>query len=120
MINKIQNSLKPNNNQFNERVNKALEFNKVLQNVQNSQELKISSHAMDRLKERDINLTSKDMIALNGAVKKIRQKGGKEALIIYNNVAFITSIKNNTVITAVDSKSLKENIFTNIDSAVIL
>jgi len=34
-------------------------------------------------------------------------------------LALIVSIKNRTVITAVDGQSLKENVFTNIDSAVI-
>lgn len=75
---------------------------------------------MDRLKERKIELSSKDIENLNNAVRTIRNKGGKEALILYNDVAFITSIRNNTVITAVDKDNLKENVFTNIDSAMIL
>lgn len=75
---------------------------------------------MDRLKERKIELSSSDIENLNNAVRKIRNKGGKEALIFYNDVAFITSIRNNTIITAVDKDNLKENVFTNIDSAMII
>ncbi len=75
---------------------------------------------MDRLRERKIELSSSDIENLNNAVRKIRNKGGKEALIFYNDVAFITSIRNNTIITAVDKDNLKENVFTNIDSAMII
>lgn len=106
---------------YNARIDRALDFGKVLEKqIQKQSELKISAHAMDRLNERNIKLTDFDMTKLRGAVESIRNKGGKEALIFYNNVAYLTSVKNNTIITAVDSQSLKENVFTNIDSAVIL
>jgi flagellar operon protein len=36
------------------------------------------------------------------------------------DVAMVVSIKNRTVITAVDSDSMKDNVFTNIDSAAII
>ena len=41
-------------------------------------------------------------------------------MILMDNLALVVSIKNNTVITAVDEQNLKENVFTNIDSAVIV
>lgn len=105
---------------FNARLNTNIDFGRVLEEVQSKKDLKISAHAMDRLRERNINLSDSDMNNLKTAVENIRSKGGKEALILYNNVAYITSIRNNTIITAVDSKNLKENVFTNIDSAVIV
>lgn len=105
---------------ISQRINANIDFNRVLEEVQSKKDLKISAHAMDRLKERNINLSDSDINNLKSAVENIRSKGGREALILYNNVAYITSIKNNTIITAVDSKSLKENVFTNIDSAVIV
>lgn len=108
------------NTNINQRINANIDFNKVLETVQSKKDLKISAHAMDRLKERNITLTDCDICNLNSAVENIRSKGGREALILYNNVAYITSVKNNTIITAVDSNSLKENVFTNIDSAVIV
>jgi flagellar operon protein len=37
-----------------------------------------------------------------------------------DKAALVVSIKNRTVITAVDPGSLKDNVFTNIDSAVIV
>jgi flagellar operon protein len=105
---------------INQRINANIDFNKVLEVAQAKRDLKISAHAMDRLKERNITLSDSDISNLKSAVESIRSKGGREALILYNNVAYITSVKNNTIITAVDSNSLKENVFTNIDSAVIV
>jgi flagellar basal-body rod modification protein FlgD len=114
------NKLDPNRQNYNSRINRSIEFGKVLEHVQKQNDLKISAHAMDRLAERNIKITDKDMVKLKDAVENIRNKGGKEALILYNNIAFITSIRNSTIITAVDSQNMKENVFTNIDSAVVL
>ncbi|NLU10275.1 MAG: flagellar protein, partial [Tepidanaerobacter acetatoxydans] len=60
----------------------------------------------------------KEMI--NNAVDKAEQKGVRESLILMNDMAFVVSIKNRTVITAMNGDSVKENVFTNIDGAVIL
>lgn len=122
MINKVvqPSRINANVNNVNARLNANIDFSKVLEEVQAKKDLKISAHAMDRLRERNITLTDSDISNLKSAVENIRSKGGREALILYNNVAYITSIKNSTIITAVDSNSLKENVFTNIDSAVIV
>lgn len=121
MIQKVD-SLQKSQRQYNaeSRINGTLDFNRVLQNVQKSKELKMSAHAENRLKERNINLTQADIKNINEAAEKIRNKGGREALILYKDIAFVASIRNNTIITAVDSSNLKENVFTNIDSAVII
>lgn len=116
-----QNVTESKNNSINNRIDRAIEFGKILEKkIQSSSGLKISAHAADRLKERNINLSEIDMSNLRTAVEKVRDKGGRDALIIYNDTAYVTSVKNNTIITAIDSKSLKENVFTNIDSAVII
>ena len=57
---------------------------------------------------------------LDDAVDKMAQKGARESLIYMNDMAFVVSVANRTVITAMDGKSARENIFTNIDSAAIL
>lgn len=44
----------------------------------------------------------------------------KDSLILVDNMAFVVSVKNNVVITAVNNEELKENVFTNIDGAVIV
>ena len=82
--------------------------------------VKFSKHALERLERRNINLDNKTMEKLNDAVLKATNKGAKESLILMDDLAFVVSIKNKTVITAVDGANIKENVFTNIDSAVII
>lgn len=85
-----------------------------------TQQVSFSHHALNRMKERSINLNPADMRKMNDTVQKMAQKGSKEALIYLNGAAFVVSVNNKTVITAMDGISTKENIFTNIDSAAIL
>ncbi len=82
-------------------------------------QLKFSAHAQTRLDSRDIPLSEADLQKLEKAVTKAGEKGAKESLILLDEMAFIVSIRNKTVITAVHSDQLKDNVFTNIDSAVI-
>ena len=83
-------------------------------------ELKFSQHAQERLKSRQINLGDLEMKQLQEAVGRARAKGARESLVLMGELALVVSVKNNTVITAVDGANLRENVFTNIDSAVII
>ena len=85
-----------------------------------SEPLKFSAHAMQRLQSRNISLSSEDVAKMNVMADKAAAKGAKNSLFIMRDVAMVVSIKNRTVITAVDSDSMKENVFTNIDSAAII
>jgi flagellar operon protein len=82
--------------------------------------LKFSAHAMQRLESRNIKLTPDDVARMNAMADKAAAKGSKQSLFMMNDVAMVVSIKNRTVITAVDQDSMKENVFTNIDSAAII
>ena len=83
--------------------------------------VKFSQHAMQRLQTRNINMTPAQMDQLKVAVDKAAQKGAQESLILMNNdLALVVSVRNRTVITAMDGSSIKDNVFTNIDSAVIV
>lgn len=82
--------------------------------------LKFSAHALARLESRRITLTSDDVARMNSMADKAAAKGSKQSLFLMNDVAMVVSIKNRTVITAVDADSMKENVFTNIDSAAII
>jgi flagellar operon protein len=82
--------------------------------------LKISAHAMQRLQSRNITLSSDDMDRMNQMADKAAAKGSKQSLFMMGNTAMVVSIKNRVVITAVDSDSMKDNVFTNIDSAAII
>ncbi len=84
------------------------------------EKLKFSKHADERLATRNINLTSEQMERLNKGMKKASEKGINESLMLMDNLAFIVNVKNNTVITAMDSSNTDERIFTNIDGAVII
>ncbi len=85
-----------------------------------SEPLRFSAHAMQRLQSRNITLTSDDISRMNDMADKAAAKGAKNSLFIVRDAAMVVSIKNRTVITAVDQDSMKENVFTNIDSAAII
>ena len=82
--------------------------------------LKFSAHAMNRLRERSIPMNGEMMSKLEKAVDTAAAKGSKESLILSNDAAFIVSVKNKTVITVVDRNQMSGNVFTNIDSTVVL
>jgi flagellar operon protein len=83
-------------------------------------DLKISAHAQKRMAERGITLSPRDMTGISEAVLKAQTKGCKESLVVLDQVALVVSVENQTVITAVDARNLRENVFTNIDSAVFV
>jgi flagellar operon protein len=85
-----------------------------------SQQLKFSAHAQQRLESRNIRLTQDDVAKMNAMADKAAAKGSKQSLFMMRDVAMVVSITNRTVITAVDQSSMKENVFTNIDSAAVI
>ena len=82
--------------------------------------IKFSGHAQTRLASRQITLSGDDVARLGSAMTKAAAKGAKDSLMLMDKTAFVVSVANRTVITAVAQDALKENIFTNIDSAMIL
>lgn len=95
-------------------------FKELLDELSITKQIKISKHAQQRIMSRNIKLTSNDFEKINKALNKAMEKGVKDSLILMDKVALVVSVKNRTVITAVDEKNLKENVFTNIDGAVII
>lgn len=80
-----------------------------------------SKHTLDRISERQIDLNSDNTLErLNRAVELAGQKGSNDALVMIDSNAFIVSIKNNKVITTLSADDMQGNIFTNIDSTVIM
>ena len=82
--------------------------------------LKFSNHAVERMMSRGIQFTPEDMTRLNEAVSRASAKGSKDSLILMNDSALIVSVKNKTVVTVMDKNALKENVFTNIDSTIVM
>ncbi len=83
-------------------------------------ELQFSKHAKERVNERGIEITDQLLTDLNRAVSKARDKGAKDVVIFDAKNAFIVNVPNNMVITTMVGTELKENVFTNIDSAVMI
>lgn len=112
-----KNGISASTNSVSRNLDNQSSFQDVLQ-----QELgvKFSQHALQRLQSRDIKMGPAELNKLNNAVEKAAQKGAKESLILMNDLALVVSVKNKTVITAMDGASMKDNVFTNIDSAVII
>lgn len=81
--------------------------------------LKVSAHAKTRLESRDLQLDPAAWERVLNGVERAAQKGARETLVMVDDVALVVSVKNRTVITALDKDRMKENVFTNIDSAVI-
>lgn len=96
------------------------DFSSILNNEMEKSSIKFSAHAQKRIDSRNISLKQDDLAKLEQAVDKAMAKGSKESLVLIEKNAFVLSVPNRTVITAVDEASLKENVFTNIDSAIIM
>lgn len=116
--NRLINSAKPITTK---QVNITKDFGQILEKIQNlDQEIKFSKHATERLNSRNMNLSSDEMARLKSAFTKANNKGVKDALILMDDKAFIANIHSKTIITTVNKEQLKDNIFTNIDGAVII
>ena len=100
---------------------KETSFNELLQQkVKESEGLKFSKHAHARINSRQINITEEQMQRLQNGANKAGEKGIKESLVLVDSLAFIVNTKQNTVITAMNQQEADENIYTNIDGAVII
>lgn len=79
-----------------------------------STELKVSNHARKRLEQRGYSLAQQDMTTLNTAVNELEEKGSEQSLLLYKDLALIASVRNRTIITALNPDEL--DTVTNIDS----
>ena len=99
----------------------ALSFGEILSSeISRRSGIKFSKHARERLSTEGVEMTPERIRRLEEAVSKARAKAARETLVLMEGAAFVVSVKNNTVITVVEEKRMKENVFTNIDSAVIV
>jgi flagellar operon protein len=96
-------------------------FEKILQGtMERERNIRFSRHAQERMLRRNIFLSHMDVGKITKAMEKAQEKGVKDSLILMGNLAFIVNIPSKTVVTAIDGENIKQNIFTNIDGAVIL
>ena len=121
----VQNQYLNQNRQTQEGVTKnGLSFQDILtrKTVDDAEngDVKFSKHAANRLQDRNIELTREQVQRLNEGTARAGAKGINESLVIVESLAFIVNVPNQTVITAMDQTETDENIFTNIDGAVII
>ncbi|MDR2547159.1 MAG: flagellar protein [Lachnospiraceae bacterium] len=83
-------------------------------------DVRFSKHAKVRLADRGIDLSPEQINRLNEGTQRAGAKGIKESLVIIDQMAFIVNIPNNTVVTAMSGRDTGDNVFTNIDGAVII
>jgi flagellar operon protein len=78
-----------------------------------------SKHALDRLSRRGIDLDGQTLGRLTEGIQRAADKGARSSVVFVDGTAFVASVQNNTVITAVSQEHMRSHVFTNIDSAVI-
>jgi flagellar operon protein len=101
--------------QVTNRVQSGINFADTLAQVEN---VRFSNHAQKRLDDRAISLPEDGIQRLNAAVEKAKARGGKESLILMDDLAFIVNVKDRVVVTTMDAKQRGEGVFTQIDSVV--
>ena len=81
--------------------------------------VQFSNHAVQRLQRRGIEVAPGTLQRLDDGVDRAARKGARDAVVFVEGTAFVVSVRNKTVITAVDREHMRDHVFTNIDSAVI-
>lgn len=99
----------------NRLTSEGTDFAQALEQAQN---LRFSNHAQKRLQAREITLTDDGLSRLATAIEKAQKRGGRESLVVMDDLAFIVNIRDRLVVTAVDASSRGEGVFTQIDSVV--
>ena len=109
----------------NSKANTDISFEDVLnqkkaQLEESDSSVRFSKHASMRLQDRNINLTDAQNVRLQHGVEQADKKGIQESLVLIDSLAFIVNVPCRTVVTAMDQTDTTENVFTNIDGAVIM
>jgi flagellar operon protein len=96
-------------------------FRSILeQHIESAGNVKFSKHAEARLDQRNIKLSDSQLKRIRAGMEKAQSKGVRDTLVLVDDMAFVVNIRSKTVITALNSDDMRENVFTNIDGAVII
>ena len=99
------------------------EFDKIFQEKlapKKEAGLHLSKHAQKRIEDRSLNFDQNEFIKLKDAIGKLKDKGGKDSLVVTNNNAYIVDVNNEKVVTAMKKEDMNENVFTKIDSTMFI
>jgi flagellar operon protein len=97
----------------------ATSFDQILDSQLQGESIRFSKHAAGRMESRGIRFNAEEINRLQSAVDQANAKGARDSLVLLGETALVVSVRNSTVVTVMDKESLKGNVFTNIDSAVI-
>ena len=96
-------------------------FRRLLkQEAQEDKNVRFSKHAQKRLEERKISLDGDEYLKLKEGINKLKEKGGRDSLIVTNEAAYIVDVDNEMVVTAFDKEDMSENVVTKIDSTLFI
>ncbi len=108
-------------NSGNQDGNAGKSFSEILNDkLTQTTDLKFSAHAVRRLEERQVDMSSGSLNRLSEGLQQLDAKGAANSVILMDETAFVVSVKNRTVVTAVDNMAAGNNVFTNIDSVAIV
>ncbi len=94
-------------------------FAQELKKASGPDALHFSRHALERVQRRNIPLDPSTLARLQEGVGRAAGKGSRDSLVLVDGTAFVVSVANRTVVTAVGAQNMREHVFTNLDSAVI-
>lgn len=118
-VNSVSNNT--SSNKVENKGNDGESFSEILsKQLSTNSRVEFSKHAINRVNERNLDLSSERLERLNNGVKLAEEKGLNDTLIIVDQLAFVVNVKNNKVITTLGEEALKGNVFTNIDGTVII
>ena len=92
----------------------------IRKEIEKLKDVKFSAHALQRLSVRNIQLSADDRSRIVEAVDRAQSKGAKDSLVLVRGAALVVSVKNRTVVTVLDRDETRGNVFTNIDSAIVM
>lgn len=119
-IEEMQDRLRSGRNTFSNSSNDTVSFQSILSGKQEETEaLRFSKHASERLGQRSIDLTGEISERLSEGARRAEEKGIRDSLVVIDSYAFIVNIPSHTVVTAMDKNETEDHTFTNIDGAVI-
>ncbi|MBS1860324.1 MAG: flagellar biosynthesis protein [Actinobacteria bacterium] len=81
--------------------------------------VQFSKHAAERVQRRGIGGDPATVQRLEKGVELAAKKGSRAAVVLVDSTAYVVAPQTKTVITAVDQSQMKEQVFTNIDTAVL-
>ncbi|MYL48691.1 flagellar protein [Halobacillus litoralis] len=88
--------------------------------LQEAKEIKVSKHAMERMRHRKIEISEQTWTKIGEKMTEASKKGVDQSLVVLNDVALVVSSKNRTVVTAMDRNETQSQIFTNINGTIFV